>query len=225
MWGSSCSPGPEGCWKEHVLVMWSYLFIGKPPTSESNSALLFIHLQTQMGLAEIAGNQSSVWLMCCCVSRDQGTLSSLSLEQPLPLWTSQFIPLSFPQSQHMLYSQHSNVPWLWEGHQKAGEWPRAAGLSLPGFTFSPDLCKSKSAFSVWSANTIDWVISQGPCGSLTETRDVSQKYTDQKSCVPSCLCLKFWWTDLCPWRMSVTLWFTFLEWSLSSHTASSFFHL
>lgn len=59
MWGSSCSPGPEGCWRKHVLVMWSYLFIGKPPTSESNSALLFIHLQTQMGLAEIAGNQSS----------------------------------------------------------------------------------------------------------------------------------------------------------------------
>lgn len=41
----------------------------------------------------------------------------------------------------------------------------------------------------------------------------------------SSLCLKFWWTDLCPWRMSVTVWFTFLEWSLSSHTASSFFHL
>lgn len=68
----------------------------------------------------------------------------LSLEQPLPLWTFQFIPLSFPQSQHMLYSQHSSVPWLWEGHQKADVWLRTAGLSLPGFTISPDLQIKKS---------------------------------------------------------------------------------
>lgn len=26
MWGSSCSPGPKGCWRGHVLVVWCYLF-------------------------------------------------------------------------------------------------------------------------------------------------------------------------------------------------------
>lgn len=26
MWGSSCSPGPKGCWRRHVLVVWCYLF-------------------------------------------------------------------------------------------------------------------------------------------------------------------------------------------------------
>lgn len=153
MWGSVCSPEPEGSWRRHVLLVWCYLFHKKTTnfcpavyTSSNTNVPSWNFWKPKQCMAHLllCEQRSGYWYIWV----------PLSLEQPLPLWTFQFIPLSFPQSQHMLNSQHSNVPWLWEGHQKAGVWPRAAGLSPPGFTISPDLCKSKRAFGAWSANTI-----------------------------------------------------------------------
>lgn len=178
--------------------------------------------------AEIFGNQSSVWLIYCRVNRDQVPAISESSPQSVIAFASisfSFHPIVFSTSQHILNSWHGNVPWLREGHQKGDTWPRAAGLGL--CLAWPTLLTCANQKDIQCPKWKQYLLSdflRSPWFLVRETTGMSQKYTDRKYCV-SKLWLKFWWADLSPWRMSVTLWFTFLEWSLYSHTASSSFHL
>lgn len=96
-------------------------FIRKPPTSEINFCpAVYTSTNTNVPSWDFWKPKQRVAHLLLCEQRSGHWYGwvPLSLEQPLPLQTFQFIPLSPPQSQHMLNSQLSSVPWLWEGHPK-----------------------------------------------------------------------------------------------------------
>lgn len=178
--------------------------------------------------AEIFGNQSNVWLIYWCVNRDQGTGMSELPSVWNSLCHSELFNLShchFP-SPSMCYIHNTAMsPGSEKGTKRQmcdpgqQDWVCLASPSLLTCANQKEhsVLEVQIVLAKWSPKVpvVHW---QKPQVWVRNTLTRNPVYQ-------SCLCLKFWWTDLCPWRMSVTVWFTFLEWSLSSHTSSSSFHL
>lgn len=135
------------CWCRGVIF-----FISKTPL------LPCYYLWKWMCQAEIFGNQSSAWLIYCCVNRDQVPGMSESSPQSVIAFASMsfsfHLSVFFPVPTHLEFATREcpMAPRRASKGRRMTQGSRAE--SLPGLTISSDLCKSKRAFSALIENSI-----------------------------------------------------------------------
>lgn len=190
------------------------------PRNRTTSVPLFVCLCKCMCQAEIFGNQTSAWLILCCINRDQVPGTS----ERSPESVTAFATMSFSFLPTVLSPAHpevavqGHVPWLWEEHEQGHAGPSLC-LLWPSFLTCANQNEHpvKIIFAIWSPK-----VPMVPCWK------------------PQAWIRTYWWEILhikavCVFnsggqafvpRGCTSLYDSLvLEWSLYSHTASSFFHL